>query len=207
MADSKVSVHDVAAHVLRQQGPMSAMKLQKLVYYSQAWSLAWVNEPLFTNAVEAWIKGPIIRALWRRHKGRHLLTRWDGEGSAWSPRQTMTVNRVLMFYGGLSATDLSTLTHSEKPWRDARKGLDYDEPGTREITPTAMWEHYGATASLINSSDPFEMVSNFVRQLPDGTWGVNVHPRPLYVGYAMKMLAPLIKQIPNDCRCVNKTSA
>jgi uncharacterized phage-associated protein len=193
-----LSVHDVAAHVLRQQGPMSAMKLEKLVYYSQAWSLAWVNEPLFADAVEAWIKGPIIRALWRRHKGRHLLTRWDGEGSAWSQRQTTTVNRVLMFYGGLSGTELSTLTHSEKPWRDARQGLDYDEPGTREITPAAMREHYGETPStLIDSPDTVEMVSNLVRKLPDGGWGVNVrHP---YGAYAVKILAPFISQQSKGC--------
>lgn len=33
------SVFDVAAYVLEKMGPMSAMKLQKLVYYSQAWAL------------------------------------------------------------------------------------------------------------------------------------------------------------------------
>ncbi|MDY6993563.1 MAG: hypothetical protein SVR94_13310 [Pseudomonadota bacterium] len=35
-----VNVFDVAAFILRELGEMSAMKLQKLIYYSQAWSLA-----------------------------------------------------------------------------------------------------------------------------------------------------------------------
>lgn len=37
---------DVAAYILAQRGPMTAMKLQKLVYYSQAWHLVWEEEPL-----------------------------------------------------------------------------------------------------------------------------------------------------------------
>lgn len=41
------NVLDVAAYVLAKRGPMTAMKLQKLVYYSQAWHLVWDEEPLF----------------------------------------------------------------------------------------------------------------------------------------------------------------
>ena len=173
MRNSTASVHDVAAYVLRQRGPMSAMKLQKLVYYAQAWSLVWDGEVIFPELIEAWVDGPIIRALWKRHKGRRLLTTWDGNPSALSQRQAATADRVLMFYGELCATDLSTLTRSEKPWRDARHGLDHDEIGTTEITPAAIRTHHVATASLLDSPDPFQMVSNLVRQLPDGTWGVN----------------------------------
>ena len=31
---------DVAKYVLEQQGPMTTLKLEKLVYYAQAWSVA-----------------------------------------------------------------------------------------------------------------------------------------------------------------------
>ena len=36
MEGATVSVHDVAAYILEKQGPMTAMKLEKLVYYAQA---------------------------------------------------------------------------------------------------------------------------------------------------------------------------
>ena len=42
-----VSVHDVAAYILQKHGPMTTMKLQKLVYYAQAWGLVWDDCPLF----------------------------------------------------------------------------------------------------------------------------------------------------------------
>jgi hypothetical protein len=48
------SAHDFAAYVLAEQGEMTTWKLQKLVYYSQAWHLVWDGEPLFTERIEAW---------------------------------------------------------------------------------------------------------------------------------------------------------
>ena len=47
------SVLDVSAYIRQRQGPLPAMKLQKLVYCSQAWSLVWDDKPLFRNMVEA----------------------------------------------------------------------------------------------------------------------------------------------------------
>ena len=56
--NSKVNVLDIAAYILCKQGAMTAMKLQKLVYYSQAWSLVWDDKPLFRERIEAWANGP-----------------------------------------------------------------------------------------------------------------------------------------------------
>src|ERR1700730_81854 len=71
---ANVTVHDVAAFIVNRQGEMSAMKLQKLVYYSQAWSLVWDDEPLFDDAIEAWANGPVVRALYARHRGQFKVS-------------------------------------------------------------------------------------------------------------------------------------
>ncbi|MDY6802276.1 MAG: DUF4065 domain-containing protein, partial [Cyanobacteriota bacterium] len=55
-----VKVMDVAAYILKKLGPLSAMKLHKLLYYSQAWSLVWDEQPLFSERIEAWANGPVI---------------------------------------------------------------------------------------------------------------------------------------------------
>lgn len=49
---------DVAAAILERTGPLDTFKLQKLVYYAQAWHLVWDNEPLFEEPIEA---GPEAR--------------------------------------------------------------------------------------------------------------------------------------------------
>lgn len=68
-----VSVLDVASYMLEKQPkkqPLTAWKLQKLVYYGQAWSLVWDEQPLFKERVLAWANGPVIKELYNQHKGQ-----------------------------------------------------------------------------------------------------------------------------------------
>ena len=65
------TVFDVAKYILEQLGPLSTMKLQKLCYYAQAWSLAWDEEPLFPHEFEAWVNGPVCRELFIAIKGEN----------------------------------------------------------------------------------------------------------------------------------------
>lgn len=139
------SVLDVAQYILDQLGEMTAMKLQKLVYYSQAWSLVWDEEPLFPEKVRAWADGPVVRELYDAHAGRFKVRRIaGGRPSLLTDDQTDTVDVVLEYYGKKSGQWLSDLTHLEKPWREARKGLKDGERSNKEITLAAMAEYYGS---------------------------------------------------------------
>lgn len=140
-----ISVHDVAAYILKKQGEMSAMKLQKLVYYSQAWSLVWDEKPLFKAKIEAWANGPVVPLLYQKHRGQFSVKAWpDGDRAKIAGEAKTTVDSVLKFYGDKTGHWLSELTHKEHPWRDARKGLSEDERSDREITIAAMAEYYGS---------------------------------------------------------------
>ena len=57
------SVSDVAAYILQQQGAMTTWKLQKLIYYSQAWSLVWDDDALFPEErrTDRWCANSTIR--------------------------------------------------------------------------------------------------------------------------------------------------
>lgn len=139
------SVHDVAAYILRERGPMTAMKLQKLVYYAQAWSLVWDDEPLFPERIEAWANGPVVRELYELHRGMFKLERLPkGDPAALTPGEIETIDAVLRFYGDKSSLWLSNLTHREDPWADARLGIPPGERSGREITPASMAEYYGS---------------------------------------------------------------
>ena len=140
-----LSVHDVAAYILIKQGEMSAMKLQKLVYYSQAWSLVWDEKPLFKAKIEAWANGPVVPLLYQKHRGQFSLKAWPvGDPTKITGAVKETIDSVLKFYGDKTGQWLSELTHNERPWRDARKGVADDERGNEEITPAALAEYYGS---------------------------------------------------------------
>ena len=65
------NAHDVAAYILTRLGPIPAMRLQKLVYYSQYWSLSWEQRPLFHESIEMSLIGPVVSDL--REKLPELL--------------------------------------------------------------------------------------------------------------------------------------
>lgn len=138
---------DVAQYILSKYGSMSAMKLQKLVFYSQAWSLAWDDAPIFENLIEAWANGPVVRDLYDAHRGMFQVDKntfaalAKGELSA---EQRETIDTVLGSYGNKSPQWLSDQTHAEAPWKIAREGLADGERGEREITLASMSEFYSS---------------------------------------------------------------
>lgn len=139
------SVHDVAAYILDKTGPITTWKLQKLAYYSQAWSLVWDEKPLFRARIEAWANGPVIPQLYREHRGLFSVSQWpDGDPSGLTDKQKETLDAVLDFYGDKPSQWLSDLTHREKPWRSARAGLTPGERGNTVISLESMVEYYGS---------------------------------------------------------------
>lgn len=139
------SARDVAQYILDRQGPMTTMKLQKLVYYSQAWSVVWNDDVLFDEQIEAWDNGPVVRDLWEATKGRFRVEAvpFSDSGNL-KKHQKTTVKRVLKTYGKKDAQWLSDLTHMEEPWKEARaKGQN------SEISLETISEYY----STISPSD------------------------------------------------------
>jgi uncharacterized phage-associated protein len=150
------SAHDVAAYILRKCGPMSAMKLQKLVYYSQAWHLVWEDEPLFAEKIQAWANGPVVYELFDRHRGHYTVQapwRWGSEKHL-GDDQRAAIDEVLDSYGDFTARQLSVLSHSERPWREARSGLGEFERGNAVIDPTVMIDYYGSLLDEDEASQP-----------------------------------------------------
>ena len=137
------SVHDVAAYILQKQGQMTAMKLEKLVYYCQAWSLAWDEAPLFDEPIEAWANGPVVPALFSEHRGQYFVSDWPkGDANNVSSVQIDTIKAVLNFYGDKTSQWLSDLSHSEQPWIDARAGLPSGIRGHSVISHDSMAFYY-----------------------------------------------------------------
>lgn len=141
-----MAILDVAKFILEKCGPMSAMKLQKLAYYSQAWQLVWEDEPLFPERIEAWANGPVSPALYEQHRGMFTVTSndIDGDSTKLSDQQIESINKVIEFYGDKSAQWLSELTHIERPWLDARKGVAVGVRSNQEISLASMAEYYGS---------------------------------------------------------------
>ena len=139
------NVFDVAKYILEKQGPMTTMKLQKLVYYSQAWSLVWDERALFDDEIQAWASGPVVRRLYNEHKGSYLISELGkGNTDNLTATQKETIDAILNAYGSKPAQWLSDLTHMEKPWIEAREGIAPGENCENEITKQSLIEYYSS---------------------------------------------------------------
>ena len=144
---SLASVLDVASYIIEARGELSAKKLQKLTYYCQAWSLVWLKRAIFDSRIEAWRDGPVIPELYRLHKGQYLVRSIEGGNSSrLSSTDKDSIDSVLGFYGDRSAEWLIDRSHSEEPWKIARRGLLPFQSGHREITLESMQTFYSSVS-------------------------------------------------------------
>ena len=142
------NIFNTARYILGKQGRMSTWKLQKLCYYSQAWSLAWTTRSLFDEDFEAWSNGPVCRALYDIHRRKFTVTTTDFPERLEAPPaldedQIDTIDNVLRCYGDWEPYELREQTRKEEPWRMARGDLEDGELGTTIIPKDVMGEYYG----------------------------------------------------------------
>jgi len=134
MSDKKFSIHDVADYIIVRLDEAGAglnlLKLQKLLFYVQAWHLGFGKGPFFAGRFQAWIHGPVSREVYDRFK--ELLSLYspvtpsmvssENVGELFSEEERLHIDEVLEAYGSFSGTQLEGMTHAEIPWQAAREG-------------------------------------------------------------------------------------
>ena len=146
-----MNVRDVAAYILSKTQPLPAMKLQKLVYYCQAWSLVWDDRPMFPERIEAWANGPVCTSLYSAHHRQYEVHLEDMQKAGGRPDRLdeaakETVDSVVEFYGKQSSQWLSDLTHREDPWVIARGDTPAGESSNAVISHASMADYYSSLA-------------------------------------------------------------
>jgi len=133
--------------------PLTNLKLQKLLYYIQAWHTVFFDRhPLFEDKPEAWANGPVYKKVYQAYKNgsnnlvlggidEEKLTQ-SLEGLELNTEQRKFLEAVINKYGYLTAEQLVYLTHNEQPWKKAREGLDIFDKSDKKIEIDTMYEYY-----------------------------------------------------------------
>lgn len=129
------------ASMVEEATPLTHLQLQKLLYYGQGWCLAMHDRPLFDGTIQAWRHGPVVREVFPK------FADFAGNAIPWSESRDdgtlgkddrEVIEMVWLRYGRFSAWRLRQMTHTEPPWRKARKGWPVDEPSRMPITHDAL---------------------------------------------------------------------
>lgn len=140
--------------------PLTPLKLQKLLYYLQAWHTVFFDKhPLFEEKPEAWSNGPVYRSIYDRYKANWLRNtpisfKYESSGELLEKlkesfnklkledQQIKFLEALLNKYGFLSPEKLVFLTHSESPWNEAREGYGPFDKCNETISIESMYQYY-----------------------------------------------------------------
>lgn len=130
----------------KDQKGLDNKKIQKLLYYSQAWNLVFNNKGLFPNKIEAWVHGPAIPEVYRAFRefdfSRPHPEISEENFKIIAGKERKILDLVWRVYGKYDSNYLEALVHNELPWQEARKGLSVIEPSQNVISEKKMKEYY-----------------------------------------------------------------
>lgn len=130
---------------------LTHLKLQKLLYYAQGWNLALYDRRAFSDEVEAWDQGPVVKDAYhafKKYGDRTIEPSELGQPTQLGQQLGSLLTRVWDTYGQFSAWKLRNMTHSEKPW------ADNFHPGVRHLRiPSEQIRDFFADESPIRLAD------------------------------------------------------
>lgn len=130
---------------------LSHLRLQKLLYYAQGWSLVNRNVALFGDRIEAWAHGPVVPSVFpvfadykfQNIAPDHFLCNEDEiDAGDLTDDEGTFVEAVWGAYRKYSATSLREMTHREPPWVNARGSCGPADRCSAEITQQAMKDYF-----------------------------------------------------------------
>lgn len=110
--------------------PIDEMKLHKLLYFAQREALVQLDAPLFAEKFEAWKYGPVLVPVRYLYK-EDMLDMTLPEGTV--KKYQGVFDKVFSQYAVKDSWSLSSLTHGEYSWRNARRGVAEGDHCTTEM--------------------------------------------------------------------------
>jgi uncharacterized phage-associated protein len=153
-----VDLAHIVTHYINQKGEsVSPKKLQKLLYYVDAWHFVHLGKPLLEEQFQAWVHGPVLPSLYHELKQfgfndvKVIADEFDTPDeqveviiakNKLTDDQLGLIYSVLDKYGSMSSFQLEILSHKEAPWIEARGDAKPHESCKNQISKQRMREFY-----------------------------------------------------------------
>lgn len=138
-------VADYFINLAQRSGDLiTPLKLQKLVYYADAWHIVHYDNELIEENFEAWVHGPVVRSLYKRFEKYQWnpITEEVKLPSELALSTSKYLHELFSYFNKYTAYELEQMTHLEEPWLEARRGVPIDEACTNKINKATMKSFY-----------------------------------------------------------------
>jgi len=142
MRKRSVTDVDTVANFFLNKEAMTQKKLQKICYYAHAWYLTLYDNYLVDDDFEAWVHGPVNAQLYHKYKmyGWNNISKQSNVNL--NENLTEFLDMIYNTFKGYTGDQLESMTHNETPWREARIGLEPEEPGNNIIKDSIIKSFY-----------------------------------------------------------------
>ena len=109
----------------QEEGQVSNLSINKLLYFAQGLSLAKTGKPLFANKIDAWQRGPVIAKIYHQYKEYDdgAIPNQEYNINSLSDEDQDILLETIARYGKYSAEHLVALTHVVGgPWANNYNG-------------------------------------------------------------------------------------
>lgn len=137
MGDEVSKLESAVRYLLIQTSEITPLALQKLLYFAQGFKKAFTDTFMFEEDCEAWAHGPVYRDVYHKYREYGYSPIEEGHVSYENINLTNDdkelLNHIILYFGCYSGKILENMTHSEEPWRLARRGVVDGERSERVI--------------------------------------------------------------------------
>jgi len=146
---------------------ITKLKLQKLLYYAQAYALLRFGRPLFGDEIQAWKHGPVVPSVWKdftnstKNDNDVVLTN-DFDFNLFDKEENQLLADVWQTFASYHAKHMENLTHKDEPWKI---NWDNDEPeGRQRINYSLILDCYAERAYIeYMHSEEGKNLANYIR--------------------------------------------
>lgn len=133
------------------------------MYYAQAFFHALFREDLFTDDCQAWAYGPVYPDVYYRYRGYGYnpidmpTEDLNADLDELTVREIELIDAVIGAFGQYSGTVLSQITHSERPWIEARGTLQPTDRSVTVINRSSINDYFDAIIAKYGIINPCEI--------------------------------------------------
>lgn len=161
----KKKIEVVARYLLKKVTDITPLALQKMLYYAQAFFFALFGEELFLDECQAWVHGPVYPDVYYKYKAygfnpiEQPTLDYENDLTELTTREIEFLDAIICAFGCYSGTILEKMTHSEKPWSEARGNLLPGDRSVTEINKNVIHEYFKEIVKNYHIINPCDIMN------------------------------------------------
>ena len=128
-----------------EEAPITHLALQKLLYFTQCWSMALGGKGIFEEECQAWVHGAVYPRVYEVFKQfKYMPLPRVEKTENFEADELIILNAVKIYYYDVyNAKALEDICHREEQYKKARNGFKEGEPCQEMIAKESIREYYG----------------------------------------------------------------